>query len=218
MTRNVLTASPHTSHREAVEIMRQNRIRRLPVVDNGKLAGIISEKDLLSAQPSAATTLSIYEIYTLLDKLTVKQIMKHPVVTVGPDCPLEDAAQIMIQRKIGCLPVMDNGQLVGIITETDVLKVLVEVLGGGEPGIHFTVRLTDQPGTLAKLSDAIAHSGGNIISVTSYRAPDKNHRDVSIKETGADPNKLREYLEQAGAELMDIQKGFPHQPELYGAR
>src|SRR5512146_2129724 len=131
MTRNVITGTPRMSHHEALDLLRKHKIERLPILDGKRLVGIVSEEDLLSTAPSPATTLSIYEIYTLLDKLTLDKIMVSPVVTVAPDCPLVDAAQIMIKYRVGCLPILDGDTLVGIITETDVLKILVEVLGGG---------------------------------------------------------------------------------------
>jgi acetoin utilization protein AcuB len=218
MARNVITVSSTTSHRDAVELMRKHRIRRLPVVDNGELVGIVVEKDLLSAQPSQATTLSIYEIYTLLDKLTLSKIMKSPVITVGPDCPVEDAAKIMISNKIGCLPVMENGQVVGLITETDIFRILVEVLGGGEAGLNFTVRVADQPGKLAELAAAVTRSGGNIVSIYTFRAPnaEKHLRDVTVKEMGADPQSLQTNITTMGGEIVHIQPGMKYEPTLVG--
>ena len=111
--------------------------------------------------------------------------MVTPVVVVGPECPLVDAAQIMVQRKIGCLPVVEDDELVGIITEMDALRILVEVLGGGEPGALFTVQLLDAPGTLAAMTSAVAKAGGNIISITQSSAQD-GQRQVTVKEKGAD--------------------------------
>lgn len=216
MARNVITVTPHTSHRDALELMRQHKIRRLPVLDGSRLVGIVSEKDLLTTAPSPATTLSIYEIYTLLDKLTLNKIMTHPVVTIGPDCPIQDAARIMTERKIGCLPIMRGDDLVGIVTETDIMKVLVSMLGGGEPGFHFTVRIKDEPGTLAHVADAVAKAGGNIISVSSFRPTDGNLGEVVIKESGADEQKLRHAVREAGAELISMQDGKPHEPKLFG--
>ncbi|MBE2193867.1 MAG: CBS domain-containing protein [Anaerolinea sp.] len=212
MVHHVHTVSPTTNYREARELMKTWRIRRLPVVEHGRLVGIISEKDLLLTAPSPATTLSVYEIYTLLDKLEVKQFMKHPVITVGPDCPLQDAAQIMLTNKIGCLPVMRAGDLAGIITETDIMRVLVNLLGGGEPGLNFTVRIKDEPGTLASVASAVAQAGGNIVSITSS----PHSGEVNIKEQGANIDKLRQLLREAGAELVQIQNGQPHTPQMFG--
>jgi acetoin utilization protein AcuB len=212
MSQNVITIAPNTSHREAVHLMRQRNIRRLPVVDRGRLVGIVSEKDLLSAQPSAATSLSVYEIFSLLDKLTVKQIMKSPVITVGPECPVEDAAMIMLTRKIGCLPVVRDGQLAGIITESDIFRVFVEVLGGNEPGSKFTVQLEDHPGRLADLCLAIATAGGNIVSITSVRTPDGLRREVTVKERGANYETLQEEMRKLGLGVIDLQTPMPYTP------
>jgi acetoin utilization protein AcuB len=213
MTRNVVTGTPQMSHREALDLMRQHRFRRLPILDGKRLVGIVSEEDLLSTAPSPATTLSIYEIYTLLDKLTLSKIMISPVVTVDPDCPLVDAAQIMMQKKIGCLPVLQGDELVGLITETDIMKILVEMLGGGEPGINFTVQLRDEPGTLAKLASAVANAGGNIVSVTQFNAHN-GQRQIAIKEQGADEQKLRQYLHEINLDVVDFQSGKPHEARL----
>ena len=213
MIRNVITGTPHMSHHEALDLLRKNKIERLPVLDGKRLVGIVCEEDLLSTAPSPATTLSVYEIYTLLDKLTLDKIMIRPVIVVGPDCPLVDAAQIMLQRKIGCLPVMDGEELVGIITQTDVLRILVEILGGGEAGVRFTVQLLDEPGTLGAMANAVAKAGGNIISVTQFSVQE-GQRQVTVKEQGADESKLRQYLQEAKEDIVYIQSAQPYQPRL----
>jgi acetoin utilization protein AcuB len=215
MTQNVLTVQLHTPHRDALDLMRTRKIRRLPVMDGDRLVGIISEKDLLSTAPSPATSLSVYEIYTLLDKLTMDKIMTHPVVTVGPDCPLQDAAQIMIERRIGCLPVMVSGKLVGIITETDIMRALVRVLGGGISGMNVVVRIKDEPGALAAVCNAVAQAGGNIVAITAT-AHNATPGEIAIKEQGANEDKLRANLIGVGAEILDFQHAEPHIPQLYG--
>src|SRR5512138_2045421 len=114
MTSNPITATPKTTHQDAVRLMREHRVRRLPVVDSkGHLAGIVSEEDLLSTAPSPVTSLSVYEIYTLLDKLTLDQVMVTPVYAVDEECSLAAAAQFMIAKEIGCLPVVRGKELVG---------------------------------------------------------------------------------------------------------
>jgi acetoin utilization protein AcuB len=216
MTHNVITATPRTTHREALDLLHKHKIRRLPILDNERLVGIVGEKDLLSTAPSPATSLSVYEIYTLLDKLVMSKIMTRPVITVGPECPLQDAAQIMIEKKIGCLPVMRATDLVGIITETDIMRVLVGMLGGGLPGIHFTVRLKNEPGALAAVLGAVAKAGGNTVSVVTFRPSDNGMGEAAIKEQGADQELLRRYVHEVNAEIVDIQNGTPHQPKLFG--
>lgn len=215
MTRNVITVGPDTSHRTALDLMREKNIRRLPVVQGNRLVGIVSLEDLLSTAPSPATTLSMYEIVSLLDQLKVSQIMVHPVITVGPECPLQDAAQIMLENRVGCLPIMQGGEVAGIITETDIMRVLVILLGGGQPGMNLTLRIKDEPGALANVANAIAQAGGNIVAINALPAQGKSGM-IAIKEQGADEWTLRGNLKDVGAEIVDIQQAPPHQPVMYG--
>src|SRR5512142_1881100 len=121
MTPRPITVSQDASIDDALHTMRERKVRRLPVVDAaGRMVGIVSDKDLLHAAPSPATSLSVYELHYLLSKLTVKRVMSSPVITIGPGTPLEEAARIMADNKIGGLPVVEDARLVGIITETDV--------------------------------------------------------------------------------------------------
>ncbi len=184
-------------------------------MEKGKLVGIIVEKDLLSNQPSPATTLSLYEIYSLLESLRIRQIMSQPVITVEGDCPLEEAARIMVENKISCLPVMDGEALVGIITETDVFKVLVEVLGGNEEGVRITLRLPDRAGELADISRQIADLGGNIIAVTTTSMED-GKRETMIKEIGASPDQIEALMKQKEFEVIDLRTTGPYAPRLFG--
>ena len=170
MTPDPVTISPDTNFPQAMDLIRKHNIRRLPVTDKGRLVGIVVHADLLSTQPSPATTLSLYEIYSLIETIRMRQIMSRPVIAVEGDCPLEEAARIMVENTISCLPVMDGDKLVGIITETDVFKALVEVLGGSEAGLRFTLRLPDRVGELASITGRIAEAGGNIIAVTTSGA------------------------------------------------
>jgi acetoin utilization protein AcuB len=192
MTPSPITANRKTTHQQAMKLMREHHIRRLPVVDrNGHLIGIVTMSDLLSAAPSQATSLSIYEIYTLLSELTLDQIMTSPVYAVNEDCPLAQAARLMLDHHIGALPVMRGDELVGIITETDIFRMFVEVLGGGEPGFRIDLRVPDEKGTLAAVSQVFAEAGSNIVSVTTFRGEDAAHGILSIKERGADEEALR---------------------------
>lgn len=216
MTANPVTVTPDTTHTQATTLMREKQIRRLPVVEDGKLVGIIVEKDLLSTQPSPATTLSIYEIYSLLDKLTVRSIMSSPVFTVLEQCPLEEAASIMLEKRIGCLPVMRDNKLVGIITETDIFRALVEVLGGGQEGATFSVALENKPGALASVANAVAKAGGNIVSLVTYNR-DEKAGELYVKEQGADPEQLARLIrEEAHADLVDLNQTKVYQPRVFG--
>jgi acetoin utilization protein AcuB len=216
MTKNPITISPDDNLPQAIHISRKSKIRHLPVVDdNGKLVGIVVEKDLLSNQPSPATTLSVFEVYSLLESLRVRQIMSKPVITVTGDCPIEEAARIMVDNKISCLPVMDGDQLVGIITETDVFCVLVELLGGHEESFRFTLRVPDEVGRLSAITNAIANAGGNIVAVTG-RPFSEEHDEVMIKETGADPTVLKEAIQDLNVEIRDMRSSYRYQPRLFG--
>ena len=216
MTKNPLTILLDANLPQAISVVRKNKIRHLPVTDDaGKLVGIVVEKDLLSNQPSPATTLSVFEIYSLLESLRVRQIMSSPVITVTGDCPIEEAARIMVENKISCLPVMDGDQIVGIITETDVFRVLVEFLGGHEDGFRFTLRAPDEVGKLSAISSVIANAGGNIIAVTS-RSVSEGYDEIMIKETGADPTALKEVIQKMDVEIRDMRSSYRYQPRLFG--
>jgi acetoin utilization protein AcuB len=129
MTRSPITAPPEMPIQEALKLMRERGIRRLPVVDKkGKLIGIVSDRDLLHASPSDATSLSVWELNYLLSKVTLKDVMTKNVITVTPETPVQEAARIMAEKKIGGLPVVQAGKVIGIITETDLFRVLLELL------------------------------------------------------------------------------------------
>lgn len=195
MTPHPITATVNTTHSAAVGLMRQHRIRRLPVLDlSGRLVGIVVEKDLLSTAPSPATTLSIYEVHALLSKLRLADIMTTPVLTVTEDCPVEEAARIMIARKIGCLPVLRGADLVGVITETDIFKTLAEALGAGETGVRVTVRAHRQRGVLHHLTGHVADAGGSIVSMLTINEADGEYKRVTLKVVGARPEQLQAAL------------------------
>lgn len=126
MNKELVVVTPDVPVKEAMRILQEKRIRHLPVVEEGRLVGIITDRDLRSVAPSPATSLSIYEINYLLDKLTVKEVMTKKVFTVSPETELEEAARLILGRRIGALPVVKDGTLVGIITETDLLRAFLE--------------------------------------------------------------------------------------------
>jgi len=215
MTADPIYISPDDNFHQAMHALRKRKIRHLPVVDRDHLVGIVVEKDLLSNQPSPATTLSLYEIYSLLETLRVRQIMSCPVYTVEGDCPLEEAARIMVTRKISCLPVMDGEKLVGIITETDVFRAFVEVLGGEEEGMRFMLRVPDRVGELALISNRIAEAGGNILAITTSKVQEGGYREVMIKETGSKKETLLQMEQGTGVEIMDQRPTSRYEPRLF---
>ncbi len=207
MSRHPITVKPDVPIHEALQIMRREKIRRLPVLDeNGKLVGIVAEKDLLYASPSSAKALNVYELQYLLAKLTVGDVMTRNVITVTEFTPLEEAARIMVDNKIGALPVMREDQLVGIITETDIFKVFLELLGAREKGLRLTLLVPEAKGVLASLTGTIAELGGNIIALGTFRGEDPTNRIVTIKVEDVDKDKLLNAIRSQILEVLDVRE------------
>ena len=204
MTPNPTTAAEDTSFEEALHIMKEKKIRRLPIVGkSGRLSGIVVQKDLFSASPSAATSLSVFEVHYLLSKLKMKDVMTKRVVTVGDDCPLEEAARIMVDYKIGCLPITKDGKLLGIITETDIFKTFVEILGGRTKGLRLTLDVTERKGELAALANEIAKHNGNIITLATFSGKNASDRIITVKVTDAPKEALLKDLEDNGIKVLN---------------
>jgi acetoin utilization protein AcuB len=165
MQTRLVTVTPKTTLPEAIKLVSQRRIRHLPVVENDDLVGIVSDRDLKRAMASPANSLTAHELLYLLDRLTVGEIMTRTVVTIGPMFPIEDAARLMVQERIGALPVTDGGALVGIVTETDVLELFVKAMGAGIPSSRLEVFLGDAEGTLADVVGAIEGAGAPVASI-----------------------------------------------------
>ncbi|MCX6029819.1 MAG: CBS domain-containing protein [Chloroflexi bacterium] len=205
MTRNPVTINEEASIDEGLHLMRERKVRRLPVLDAaGRMVGIVSDKDLLHAAPSPATSLSVYELHYLLAKLTIKRVMSSPVITVSANTPVEEAARIMADNKIGGLPVVENDQLVGIITETDIFKVLLELLGARTPGVRVTVVVKEAKGVLAQISRSLADLGANIVSVATYSGPTAAEPRIMFKLTDVDATAVRQAFEKLGVKVTDF--------------
>jgi acetoin utilization protein AcuB len=204
MSHPVITVSPNLPIAEALNLMKREHIRRAPVVKDGKLIGIVSDKDLLNASPSPATSLSVWEINYLLSKIEVKDVMSRKVFTVTENTPLEEAARIMADNKIGGLPVLREDHIVGIITETDLFKIFLELMGARETGVRVTVSVTDQPGQLANLAQAIASLGGNVVALGTFLGNEPSNRLVTFKVAGLSESQVRDAIEPIVAEVLDI--------------
>lgn len=220
MTKNPVIVNPDTSFEDALQLLRDKKIRRLPVVDKqGNLVGIVVEKDLLYASPSPATSLSVFEVHYLLSKLQVRDLMTKRVITVTEDCPLEEAARIMVDHKIGSLPIVRDRQVAGIITETDIFKIMAEALGGREKGVRIAMRIPEAKGELAKVAAKVAELGGNIVAVASFLASDAQHREITMKVQGAQREDLVAALEKCCAEIIDVREvNAEYQPKLISSR
>ncbi len=207
MTRNPITISPDTPVAEAQRIIRREKIHRLPVLNKKKeLVGIVTEKDLLYASPSPATTLDIHEITYLLSQLTVKKVMSTQVLTITSDTVLEEAARIMVDSDIGGLPVVDSGSLVGIITESDLFKVFMELFGARHSGLRVTILIPDKPGEISALGQAITEKGGDIISLGTFLGTDASNAVCTIKVQGLAKDVLVEALKPCSIEIIDIRE------------
>ena len=205
MTSDPITVNPATSVPEGLRIMREKGIRHLPVVDDGgKLIGIVAEAELLHASPLQTASLSIFEMSYLLANLHVQEVMVSPVVTVSEDAPLEEAARLMVEKKVGCLPVMHDGDLVGLITETDIFETFVEILGGEEASLRVTVRVADVRGELARLAGVIAGLGGNICSVARFRGKDPEDCFITFRLEGVEEEVLVPALRNTVKEVVHV--------------
>jgi len=185
MTKNPYYIHPDMSINEVRSLMDKEKIGHLPILDkNNALVGLVTRKDLLKAAPSAATSLDMYEISYLLSKMTVKDVMRKTVITVGENEVIEEAARIMADKNIGCLPVMRGKLLVGIITDTDLFHVFVNAFGARHPGIRLICSVPEKPGQIARLTHAIAEKGGNLVAFVTSEGDDLSLRRITLKVSG----------------------------------
>ncbi|PWH17870.1 MAG: hypothetical protein DDG60_01400 [Anaerolineae bacterium] len=204
MSKPVITISPDLPIPEAINLLKKERIRRAPVVKNGKLVGIVCDDDLLNASPSPVTTLSIWEMNYLLSKITVAEVMTKNVLTVTEDTPIEQAARIMADNKIGGLPVMRDGYVVGIITETDLFKIFLELLGARESGVRVTALIEDKPGQLARFTEAIAEKRGNFVAFGVIAGETPADKLLTCKIQGLTQEEVRTTLQPIVKQIIDI--------------
>ena len=204
MSHPVISVTPEDPINEVLAMFKKEHIRRAPVLKGGKLVGIVSERDLLNAAPSEATSLSIWEIHYLISKVLVKSVMTTPVITVSRDTPIEETARIMAERKIGGVPVVDAGKVVGMVTETDLFKLFLELMGARYKGIRVTATVEDKPGELAKVTRAIAGAGGNFISFGIFAGQDAASRIIVFKVDGIEKEQITQVLGEVVREFRDI--------------
>lgn len=204
MKRDPITISQETGILEASRLLRQHKIRHLPVVKGGRLVGILTDRDLKRVSPSPATSLSVYEVNYLLDKLETKEVMTKPVVTVTPKTTIEEAAKLLLAHKIGGLPVVEEEMLVGILTETDVLEALVEAMGVRGTCSRVEVVVEDAPTALYAIGDIVRGRGGDIISIMTAGATHRGEqRKVLILRIEDEyPEEVVKAIEKAGYAVL----------------
>lgn len=207
MSKNPIYITPDTSVTDAKALMMKEKISKLPVLDkSNSLVGIITKNDLQKAGPSDASTLDIYELGYLLSKLKVEKIMIKKVLTVDINEVVEEAARIMADQKIGCLPVMSEGVLAGIITETDIFNAFVAMFGARHPGVRAIVECAEKPGELARITEAVAEKNGNIVSVVTADGSDVSKRNITVKVSNIGLKDFEELLKGAGVKILDIRE------------
>ncbi len=208
MTKNPITVEPSTPVNDAAKLMKRRNIRRLPVVDNGQLVGIISDRDIMRVAPSPATTLSRFEIASLLDKITVAEIMAKDVVSLPDTATIEDAALLMYNEKLSGLPVVSSvGAVVGIITETDVFKTFVDVMGLAEGKTRITLVAEDKVGVVKELAGIIADAGFNIDSmVTCKQAATAGYSEIVLRLDADDVEDIIAKMKEKGYSILHVAK------------
>ncbi len=205
MTKNPITVDSETLVLDAQKIMSENNIRRLPVVDKGKLVGIVTMHDILMASPSPATSLSVYELNYLLAKMKVKEIMKKNPITVTPDTTFEEALRIGQEKKVGSFPVMENGKLVGITTESDLVRFVIRILGLKEEGTRITIEgLGAKLGDLKKIISIVEDHQTIILSLVTLPRPEKKDWMIVLRLKTTHPEPIVLDFKKAGFNVTHV--------------
>ena len=204
MTKNPITIAPDVGIDEAAKIMDKGHFRRLPVVEHGKLVGFFTNRDLLRASPSAATTLDRFEMRTLLSKIKVADVMQKNVITVTDTTTIEEAALVMAREKIGGMPVLSEvGKVVGIISSTDIFRAFVTVMGLDSGKTRLTIAVADRKGVLRDIATVLADLDINIDSMVTIPQPSGTY-DISIRADIADVETVKERLAAKGFTVSHV--------------
>jgi acetoin utilization protein AcuB len=203
MMRNPVVVDENDSMKKAMDILKEREIRHLPVLKEGdKLVGILTEEDIKQASPSSATALEIREIFYLLDKVKVKQIMTRRPYTVSPTTPIEEAAAVMREKKIGCLPVVERGKLVGILTETDILDAFLDAMGVHGGGYRLELALPNRPGALFEVIRIFRDFDANVVSLATVTHEDPEKKVLIVRVETGNYKVLKAALKKGGCEVL----------------
>jgi acetoin utilization protein AcuB len=208
MTKKVIILYPDDYLSDAIAMMRQHGIRHLPVLKNDRLKGILSDRDIKEYSPSKATTLDVYELHYLLAKTKVREVMTEKVITTEPGTPVEVAALMMLDKSIGCLPVMEQGRLCGIISDKDIFRALVDITGVRYGGNRICVTIEDRPGSIKEVADIVRKHKFRLQGIlTSYEGVREGYRRVVIRTRGkGDFESLKQDIESL-FKTCQIRKG-----------
>jgi acetoin utilization protein AcuB len=219
MSKDVVTIDEDDSMQRATKLMKEKSIRMLPVLKKGKLVGVVTDRDLKRSSASDATTLDVHELLYLVSQIKVKDIMTEDPITVLPNFTVEETAELLLNHKISGVPVMDQkGDLVGIITQADVFRVLISLTGIGTRGIQFACQIEDRPGTIQEVADIIRKYGGRMVSIlTSYEGLSAGYRKVYIRMHSIDRLRLQELKEELSktAALLYIMDHRENKREIF---
>jgi acetoin utilization protein AcuB len=207
MTPRPVTITDDVTVLDAINLMTEKGVRHLPVTNReGRLVGMVSDKELLKAAPSPVTSLSVWEVKEMLHLLTIQKIMDIKLTTVGEEAPLEEAAVVMVVNKLDGLPVTRNGVLVGVITETDIFRYFLELLGVKRHGVRITAVMPGEPGLMAKTTNAIFEAGGNIMGLGLIELKDSPTElwEITFKVQGVAKEKLVEGIKPFVKDVVDV--------------
>jgi len=204
MSHPVITIPPDMPVAGALDLMRRNNIRRAPVVDDGNVLGIVADTDLITVSSTPAHHRGADKKINKAAKTSVQDVMSYSMLAVEENTPIEEAARIMADNKIGGLPVMRKNQVVGIITETDLFKILLELMGAREMGVRVTALVYEERGQLAKLTQAITNQGGNFIAFGQFKGDDPTNRLLTFKVDGLPESSVKEVVEPLVKEIIDL--------------
>jgi acetoin utilization protein AcuB len=201
--------TPHTTMPDALKLMQEKKAHRMPVVDpHGAMLGIISMTDLHNASPSSATLLSFWEIPSMLARITVEDLMTKEVFTVNEDATVEEAARIMADNNIGCLPVMEGKHVVGLVNQNDILRAFMEMLGGRRKGVRIWATTPDQKGTVARITAAIAEASGDILGMGFVEVSDVrgSRWEITLKVKDVEKDQLLAAVKPHVLEVLDVRE------------
>ncbi|RLA99357.1 MAG: hypothetical protein DRG83_13145 [Deltaproteobacteria bacterium] len=209
MSRDVITIDENESLQKAAKVLQENQIKILPVMRNGTLVGVITDRDVKRASASDATTLDAHELHYLLSKLKIKEIMTKNPITVPDDYTVEEVAGILLEHKISGVPVVnEEGKLVGVITKTDLFKLILALTGARNGGVQFAFQIEDRPGSIKEVTDIFRKYGGRMASILSSRERcPEGYRFVYIRMYELDRQKipkLKEEIEKTATMLYMV--------------
>ena len=208
MTKNLITINANDVISKAAEIMAEKKLHRLPVLQDGELVGLVTKGKITSSTSGGATSLSIFELNYLLNRTSVKEVMikKKDLITISSDKLMEDAADMMLRHDIGCLPVVDNGELVGILTQNDLFRAFLGILGYNRKGSRIDVQVPDTLGILGEVSKVFVANEANITNFTVYRNNDDTTADLILRSDLTETDKLVDDLNNNGFKVNSVMK------------